>query len=465
VSVRFDSASKRAAARVGRSIKDKWTLDRLIGVGGMAAVYAATHRNKKQAAIKMLHPELSLDPVVRDRFLREGYASNSVGHSGAVRVDDDDVAEDGCAYIVMELLDGETVEQRWQRKNYRLPPEEVLSLMDQLLDTLNHAHEKGIVHRDIKPENLFLTRDGAVKVLDFGIARLHELTGLVTSTQTGNTMGTPAFMAPEQARARWEDVDARTDLWAVGATMFTLLTGQFVHEGETVNETLAMAVTQPARSLSSLRPDLHPALIALVDRALAYDKAKRWPDATTMQEALRHVYLELQGVDVSVAPQLEVPIESQALPNVKVSSEFDPRKLLGMFPLEADSRAVTTARGVTASSPTKRFAPALRRRLVIGAALLCVPAIGILAWALSGGDPEGPLAGSGSLSSEPVPPAPPASVASAKFAASSEPAPLSVKLEELPKETVKGSKAGKSAKTPASATSSKKSSDPFARRR
>ncbi len=464
MSVRFDSASKRAAARVGRSIKDKWTLDRLIGVGGMAAVYAATHRNKKQAAIKMLHPELSLDPVVRDRFLREGYASNSVGHSGAVRVDDDDVAEDGCAYIVMELLDGETVEQRWQRKNHRLPPEEVLSLMDQLLDTLNHAHEKGIVHRDIKPENLFLTRDGAVKVLDFGIARLHELTGQVTSTQTGNTMGTPAFMAPEQARARWEDVDARTDLWAVGATMFTLLTGQFVHEGETVNETLAMAVTQPARSLATLRPDLHPALVALVDRALAYDKAERWPDAATMQEALRHVYLELQGVDVSVAPQLVVPTESQALPNVKVSSEFDARKLLGTFPLEPDSRAVTTARGVTASSPTKRFAPALRRRLLLGVALIGVPVLGALIWALAGDDPESPVAGSASLSNEPVTAPPPASVVSVKQV--SEPLPPSVKLEELPKETVKGGKATKPASRPPATTSSgKKSTDPFARRR
>jgi serine/threonine-protein kinase len=426
----------------------------------MAAVYAATHRNKKRAAIKMLHPELSLDPVVRDRFLREGYASNSVGHSGAVRVDDDDVTEDGCAYIVMELLDGETVEQRWERKNHRLPPEEVLSLMDQLLDTLNQAHEKGIVHRDIKPENLFLTRDGAVKVLDFGIARLHELTGLVTSTQTGNTMGTPAFMAPEQARARWEDVDARTDLWAVGATMFTLLTGQFVHEGETVNETLAMAVTQPARSLSSLRPDLHPALIELVDRALAYDKAERWADAATMQEALRHVYLELQGVDVSVAPQLQVPL-APAVPHVQVSSEFDARKILGPFPLEVDPRAVTTARGVTASSPIKRFAPGLRRWVVIGA-LLSVPVLGLLFWGLSG-DSDSITAGS--LSSVPATPTLPPSAASVTSAAPVEPAPLSVKLEELPKEPVKGGKAGKNVRAPASAGSSKKNTDPFARRR
>ena len=167
VAVRLDSASKRAAARVGSVIKDKWTLDRLIGVGGMAAVYAATHRNKKRAAIKMLHAELSLDSVMKERFLREGYAANSVGQRGAVEVDDDDVTEDGCAFIVMELLDGETLDTRWERKDQRLPPQEVLSLMDQLLETLAAAHAKGIVHRDIKPENLFLTRDGVVKVLDF----------------------------------------------------------------------------------------------------------------------------------------------------------------------------------------------------------------------------------------------------------------------------------------------------------
>src|SRR6188768_1945630 len=226
-------ASQRAESRIGSVVKNKWRLDRVIGVGGMACVYAATHRNKKRAAVKMLHHELSSDSAVRERFLREGYLANSVGHRGAVTVDDDDIAEDGTAYIVMELLDGETLEQRWRRKEQRLPLEEVLAVADQVLDTLAAAHEKGVVHRDLKPENLFLTRDGVVKLLDFGIGRLKELKGVSTTTLSGATMGTPAFMAPEQARGRWEEVDGQTDLWGLGATMFTLVAGEYVHESET----------------------------------------------------------------------------------------------------------------------------------------------------------------------------------------------------------------------------------------
>ena len=225
---------RRAESRVGALIKGKWTIDRLIGVGGMAVVYRATHRNKKRAAIKMLHPEFSLDQRIRARFLREGYLANSVGHPGAVRVDDDDVTEDGAAFLVMELLEGETVEARRVRQGGRLSAAEALPMIYQLLDVLAAAHAKGIVHRDLKPDNLFLNRDGQVKVLDFGIARLHELRDEVVKTQAGSLLGTPAFMAPEQARARWDLVDARTDLWAVGATLFTLLTGRFVHEADTV---------------------------------------------------------------------------------------------------------------------------------------------------------------------------------------------------------------------------------------
>jgi serine/threonine-protein kinase len=204
MSVDVKVATERAEARIGSVIKDKWRLDRLLGVGGMACVYAATHRNKKRAAVKMLHREYSTDAAIRERFLREGYLANSVGHRGVVTVDDDDIAEDGTAFIVMELLDGETLEQRWRRKEQRLPVEEALAVADQVLDALAAAHDKGVVHRDLKPENLFLTRDGVVKLLDFGIGRLKELKGAPTSTLSGATMGTPAFMAPEPARCRWE---------------------------------------------------------------------------------------------------------------------------------------------------------------------------------------------------------------------------------------------------------------------
>src|SRR5262249_32278248 len=158
----------------------------------------ATHRNKKRAAIKMLHPELSVDTTLRERFLREGYVANSVAHRGAVTVDDDEIAEDGSAFLVMELLEGGTVEARWQRKTKRLNVQEVLSVADQVLDVLIAAHDKGIVHRDLKPDNLFLTRSGVVKILDFGIARVLEVHGTGTATQTGSMMGTPAYMAPEQ---------------------------------------------------------------------------------------------------------------------------------------------------------------------------------------------------------------------------------------------------------------------------
>jgi serine/threonine-protein kinase len=236
-----DPMVMRAQTRVGQVLKEKWRLDVLLGVGGMAAVYAATHRNGSRVAIKLLHPELSTHHQVRTRFLREGYVANAVSHEGAVRVSDDDVAEDGAAFLVMELLEGETLEDRRVRSGGRLDEDEVLSVTDQLLDVLIAAHAKGVIHRDIKPDNVFVTRTGQVKVLDFGIARLREVTSKSTATVSGATMGTPAFMPPEQARGLWDEVDGRSDLWAVGATMFNLLAGQVVHEGRTANESLVLA--------------------------------------------------------------------------------------------------------------------------------------------------------------------------------------------------------------------------------
>jgi serine/threonine-protein kinase len=297
----------QARARVGRMLRDKWRLDALLGVGGMAAVYAATHRNGKRAAVKVLHVELSIDPNVRGRFLREGYVANKVGHPGAVSVLDDDVAEDGSVFLVMELLEGEALDARCTRSGGRLDAGEVLYVADQLLDVLAAAHDKGIVHRDIKPENVFVALDGAVKVLDFGIARVRELSSASTATKTGTSMGTPAYMPQEQARGRWSEVDARSDLWAVGATMFSALTGRLVHEAQTVNEQLLAAMTRQAPSLSAFGITNPSDLVAVVDRALAYDKNDRWPDARAMQHAVRVTYQALIGAPITTAPRLTVP--------------------------------------------------------------------------------------------------------------------------------------------------------------
>ncbi len=282
---------------IGVVLKDKWRVDARLGEGGVATVYAATHRNGKRVAVKVLHPHLASIPEVRDRFLREGYVANRVQHPGAVGVLDDDTTEDGFVFFVMDLLDGESLEKRLAREG-RLPPAEVLAITDALLDVVAAAHAKTIIHRDIKPENVYLLKDGSLRLLDFGIARLHEQAAAKNATQSGAAMGTPSYMPPEQARGRWEQVDARSDLWAIGATMFALSTGRCVHEGETVNETLLQAMMQPAPPLASVWPAAPRAFAAVVDRALAFETRDRWPDAATMQQAVQEARLALGDAPV-----------------------------------------------------------------------------------------------------------------------------------------------------------------------
>src|SRR5262249_38315212 len=154
----------------------------------------------------------------------------------------------------LELLEGETLAHRLESYS-KLPAPDVVLASIHLLDILAAAHAKGIVHRDIKPENIFLTRSGTIKILDFGIARLRDADGGVR-TQAGHVVGTPAFMAPEQALGRSEQVGAHTDVWSVGATMFTLLTGEVVHRAASLNEVMVHAATRTAAPLASVDPTI-----------------------------------------------------------------------------------------------------------------------------------------------------------------------------------------------------------------
>jgi serine/threonine-protein kinase len=365
----LDPLVARAKGRLGQILHNKWRLEVLLGVGGMAAVYAATHRNGSRAAVKILHAELSVSEDIRSRFMREGHAANAVGHEGVVRVLDDDIADDGSPYLVTELLDGETLEDRRVRFGGRLSEDDVLSVADQLLDVLAAAHAKGVIHRDIKPANVFLTRVGQLKVLDFGIARLRELSTNSLATKAGATMGTPAFMPPEQARGLWSEVDGRSDVWSVGATMWQALTGKLVHDGRTANEELLSAMTKQAPAILSVFPGLSPAIAQVVDRALAFEKEKRWLDVRRMQEGVRRAYHDRHSAPITTAPRLTVP---DTVPNRTLSSATDvpvPR-------LPTTGRPVANSRRVSAPS----------RRIISLAAVGAFVAAGIvvpgIVWAL-----------------------------------------------------------------------------------
>ena len=289
------SARQVAERRVGATLRDKYRIERVLGVGGMASVYLGVHRNGHKVAVKILHPELSQSASQRERFIREGYVANSIEHPGAVRVLDDDIAEDGCPFLVIELLDGETLDERRRSAGGKLDAREVLAIGHALCDVLAAAHDKGVIHRDIKPDNVFIRGDGTLKILDFGIARVaHEESAL------GGLAGTPAFMPPEQALGDiLGPIDARADLWAAGATMFTLLTGRFVHDASRTTEFLTSAATKSAPLLHEVAPDVPDAIATVVDTALAYDREERFVDAREMRDAIGAAYLEVTGETLS----------------------------------------------------------------------------------------------------------------------------------------------------------------------
>ncbi len=330
-----DEELEHAKRLVGKTLKEKYRLDGVLGIGGMGAVYRGTHRNGNRVAVKTLHTHLSIRADVRTRFLKEGYTANAVDHEGVVRVLDDDITEDGTAFLVMELLSGETLDGRWERCGHRLPPSEVLDSAYQLLDVLASAHAKGIVHRDLKPENLFITKGDVLKVLDFGIARVQHDVNTHQKTRTGTLLGTPAFMPPEQALGRVSQIDGRTDIWATGATMFTLLSGQFVHAAENIEMLRIMAATTPARKLRDVAPAIPQAIGDVVDRALAFELKDRWGGAREMQDAVVAAHRTAFGgapPSMKVAPS---PRKMAAMAATESSESLSPSRSFGTDPTEA----------------------------------------------------------------------------------------------------------------------------------
>lgn len=277
-----------AAKRIGSVIAAKYRVESLLGAGGMGAVFLVTHLGiERKFALKLLHADTSNGPESEARFAREAQAAGRIGHPNIVDVFDLGQTEDGAPYMVMELLPGESVAERVQRGP--LPIDEAVEISMEVLHALEAAHAAGIIHRDIKPANIFLVKkaDGgrSIKVLDFGIAKFASEVGSGALTGTGAILGSPLYMAPEQVRAD-KDIDARADVWAVGATLYECLVGEPAHAAPSHSAVIARIVTVPVRSVRERRSDVDGHLDGIVLRALSIDVNARFISAAEMHRAL-----------------------------------------------------------------------------------------------------------------------------------------------------------------------------------
>ena len=277
---------------VGRTIGGKYLVTRRIGRGGMGTVYEAENQDVgKRVALKFIDREWAKDETIASRFAREARAANAIESEHIVQVFDAGT-DSGRPYIVMELLRGEDLGARLRRSGY-IPPADALHVVAQVLRGLARAHEAGIVHRDLKPDNVFLSERAGdplfATIVDFGIskiARAKSGTVPLALTQRGIVLGTPFYMAPEQAQA-FSDVDPRADLYSVGAILFECLTARPPHTGETYEQVIVSICMRDAPDVRSVRPDVADDVAAFVKTALSRHRDARFPSAAAMLEALR----------------------------------------------------------------------------------------------------------------------------------------------------------------------------------
>jgi len=286
------SASRAARARIGAVVDGRWRLDALVAVGGCSAIYAVSHAgNGHRAAMKIFDVELADNPTAIGHFLAEGRAANRIGHPGVVSIVDQGTTQDGAPYLLMPLLDGETAQQRVARAG-ALSSLDALHVVAEVLDVLVAAHARGIVHRDLKPDNVFLERGGGVRVLDFGIARVADNPD---ATAYGTVLGTPGYMAPEQACGRLDEVGPRSDVWSAGALLYTLLTGKVLHDAPHPLASVVRAQNEAVPPASALIPGVAEGVAHLLDGALAFEASDRWMDAAAMRWAVRAAIDEVRG--------------------------------------------------------------------------------------------------------------------------------------------------------------------------
>jgi serine/threonine-protein kinase len=286
-----------AEERIETTLVGKYRIESIIQKGGMGTVFSGTHIELgKKIAIKILHPNCAASKEVVQRFLNEARGTAKLQHRNIVDILDIGTDERGIPFFVMEYLPGESLKERFVRREGRLSPQETADIMIQTLTGLYVAHARGIIHRDMKPGNIYIAKeaDGSevVKILDFGVAKFRELEidELIELTSSGSILGTPSYMSPEQAAGKKSEIDYRTDIYSCGLVIYKALTGVNPFKGESHYETIQNIVNKPIPPLSRFMEDVPRGVEDVTLRATDKDKEKRFQDCREFIKALAVFY-------------------------------------------------------------------------------------------------------------------------------------------------------------------------------
>jgi serine/threonine-protein kinase len=351
------------------ALAGRYSLERELGRGGMGIVYLAREvRLDRPVALKLFPPELAAQPALRERFLREARTAARLSHPHIVQIYGVDEAGP-FVFFAMAYVDGETLGSRVRRRG-PLPPSEAARMLREVAWALAYAHEQGVVHRDVKPDNILLeTATGRALVADFGIAGLRHDAGEPGGEVTGELIGTPEFMSPEQAAGR--PADARSDLYALGVVAFYALSGRLPFSGDKAIEVLAKQMTQPAPPLAESAPAVPRRLTRIVDACLAKDPAERPPGAGQLAEQLA----------VAVEHRKELPVALRAF--VKHDGRIDGPGIILVLPVLTGA-AIGAALAFHAAGPA--FAAFYGGALAIAAGVLTLRARRLLKSGFEHGD-------------------------------------------------------------------------------